>query len=73
MTLSVRRIDAPEVARQRVQRDLAERARQLDAGRPRADDDEREPRSLLRRIGLALGGLVGENTRRRISSASSMS
>ena len=37
------RIDAPEVAGERVARDLGERSRHLDSGRPAADDDEGQP------------------------------
>ena len=41
--------------------DLAERAGQLDAGRPAADDDEGQPRRAAPTGSrLALGGLVGE-------------
>ena len=45
---------------QRLARDLGERAGQLDAGRPAADDDERQQAALLRRVGLALGRLERE-------------
>ena len=51
---------APEVALERVVGDLAERARELDAGRPAADHDERHPFAASRRVGLALGGLEGD-------------
>ena len=47
----------PEVAGERLPRDLGERARHFDAGRPAADDDERQQRRPLRRIALALGAL----------------
>ena len=53
----VLRADRAEVAPQRVVRDLAERAGELDAGRAAADDDERHPRPPPLGIGLALGGL----------------
>ena len=43
ITRACARIDVAEVARERVARDLGERARELDAGRPAADDHEREP------------------------------
>ena len=46
-----------EVARERLARDLGERAGHLDAGRTAADDDERQQRGALRRIALALGAL----------------
>jgi hypothetical protein len=36
-------IEAPEVTRQRAPRDVGQRAGQLDAGRPAADDDEGQP------------------------------
>ena len=49
-----RGIDAPEVALQRVERDLTERARELDARRAAADDHEHQPGGLDRRVGLAL-------------------
>ena len=55
-----RRIDLAEVSRQHVPRDLGQRPRQLDAGRPRAHDHEREQRHAPRRIGLALGRFVRE-------------
>ena len=41
--LRVRRTDRPEVTLERVARDLAERAGELDAGRAAADDHERHP------------------------------
>ena len=53
----VGRVDRAEVALQRVPGDLAERARQLGAGRAGADDDERHPFRAADRVGLALGGL----------------
>ena len=40
--------------------DLAERAGELDAGRAAADDHERHPRRAPSRVGLALGGLEGD-------------
>ena len=43
--------------RQRVLRDLAQRAGHLDAGRPAADHDEGQPRLARRRVGAALGVL----------------
>jgi hypothetical protein len=59
-----RRVHAPEFALERVARDLRERARELDAGRAAADDDEGEPGRALRRVGLALGALEsGEHAR----------
>ncbi len=70
----LRRVDVPEVARERVLRDLAERAGELDARRPRAHDDERQPRLALRRVLLPLGELerredrfAGSRGRRRCS------
>ncbi len=53
------RIDETEVAGDRLARDLAESARQLDAGGTAADDHEREERPLLGAVVLALGRLVG--------------
>ena len=50
-------IEMPEVAGQRLSRDLGERSRHLDAGRPAADHDEGQQRRPLRRIALALGAL----------------
>ena len=50
-------VDVAEVVRERVPRDLGDRAGELDAGRAAADDDEREQRPLLLRIALALGRL----------------
>src|SRR6185503_17522666 len=58
------RIDAAELALQRVPRDLRQRAGQLDAGRAAADDDEREASRAPRGIGLALGALEGEQDAR---------
>src|SRR5205807_1428704 len=52
--------DPPEVAPESVPRDLGERSRELDARRASSDDDEGEPLGALRRVLLALGGLVGE-------------
>ena len=51
------RIEMPEVACERLPRDLGERAGHLDAGRPAADHDEGQQRRPLRRIGLALRAL----------------
>ena len=53
----MRRINASELHRQGVQRDLAHRAGHLDAGGSGADDDKGHPRSALRRVGAALGTL----------------
>ena len=61
----------PEVVRERVPRNLRQRAGQLDAGRPAADDHERQQPSLSRSILLALRLLEREQHPRRISSASS--
>ena len=55
-----RGIDQPEVARDGLARDLAERPRQLDARWTAADDYEREERLLLGAIALALGRFVGQ-------------
>ena len=55
-----RRVDAAEVAEHGLPRDLGERAGELGAGRPRADDDEGEPGPLPVGIGLALSFLEGE-------------
>ena len=49
-----------KVVLQRLVRDLAERSGQLDARRPRADDDERQPARRRLRVGLALGRLEGQ-------------
>ena len=49
------RIEMAEIPRERLPRDLGECAGQLDAGRPSADDDERELRLPANRIRLALG------------------
>ena len=46
--------------RQGVPGDLGERAGQLDAGRPAADDHERQPGAAPGRVRLALGRLEGE-------------
>ena len=59
-TRARRRVDAPEVPAQRQARDLGERARQLDAGRARADHDERQPLPARGLVRLALGLLEGE-------------
>ncbi len=53
------RVDRAEVVPQGLPRDLADRAGQLHAGRPRADDDERQPGAPPGRIGEALGDLEG--------------
>ena len=52
--------DRPEVAPERVVGDLAERAGQLDAGRSAADEHERHPGPSSFGVGLALGGLEGD-------------
>src|SRR5258706_8920524 len=54
------RVDRPEVAAERVVRDLAQRAGELDAGRAAADDDERHPLAASLRIRFALGRLEGD-------------
>ena len=46
-----------EVPRQRLARDLGERAGELDAGRTAADDDERQQRLAPGGIGFALRAL----------------
>ena len=53
-------IEVAEVLRQRVARDLGERAGHLDAGRTAADDDERQLRGAARGIRLTLGALERE-------------
>ena len=53
-------VDMAEVAGQRVPGDLGERPGELHPGRPGADDDEPEPGGPTGRVGLALGGLEGE-------------
>ena len=50
----------PEVARERLARDLGERAGQLDAGGTAADDHEGEQVALLGAVRLTLGGLERE-------------
>ena len=55
--LGVGRVDRPEIAPERVARDLAQRARQLDTGRPAADDHERHPLAPPFRIGFPFRGL----------------
>ena len=60
----VARIEAAEFAAQGVPRDLGERAGELDAGRAGADDDEGEPLRALRRVGLPLRALEGEQDAR---------
>ena len=54
------RPDRPEIAPQRVVRDLAEGAGQLHAGRPAADHDERHPLAPSLGVRLAFGGLEGD-------------
>ena len=54
------RADRPEVAPERVVGDLTEGAGQLDAGRSAADQDERHPGAPSLGLGLALGGLEGD-------------
>ena len=56
-TRAVARVDRAEVAAQRVVRELGDLAGHLDAGRPGADDDEREPAPPPLRVGLDLGRL----------------
>ena len=51
------RVDAAELAAQRVAGDLGEGAGELHAGGAAADHHEREPGAALHRIGLALGAL----------------
>ena len=53
-------VDAPELTRQRLARDLGQRPGHLDARGAAADDDERHPFATARGIGLALGHLVGQ-------------
>ena len=53
------RIDVAEVATQRVERQLADLARHLDAGRAAADDDEREPGVAISLVRRRLGCLEG--------------
>ena len=60
MILRLVGVDRAEIALERVVRDLAERAGQLDAGRAAADDDERHPGAPPLGVGLALGGLEGD-------------
>ncbi len=52
----LRGIDLAEVVAQRVVGDLAQRAGQLRASGPAADDHERHPRAQLFRIRFAFGG-----------------
>ena len=67
------RVDAPEVARQRMLRDLAERAGELDPRGSAADDDEREPGPARSPASVSRSAPSNaERTRRRISSASPM-
>jgi hypothetical protein len=56
----VARVEAAELAFQRVARDLGEHAGHLHAGGARADDHEGEPRGALHGVGFALGMLEGE-------------
>ena len=66
------RIDAAELARQRVPRDLGERAGELDARRSRADHGERQAGVARRRRRASLRPLrTPTRTRRRITNASS--
>ena len=51
------RIDAPEVAAQRMARQLRELPRELDARRPCTDDDERQEAAPGNGVGLAFGHL----------------
>src|SRR5439155_18449305 len=51
------RPNAAEILDERVPRDFGERSRELDAGRPAADDDEGEKAALRLDVGLALGRL----------------
>ena len=51
------RIEVPEVPRERLTRDLGERAGHLDARRPAANHHERQQPLAANRIGLALGVL----------------
>ena len=60
MILRLVRPDRPEIAPERVVGDLAERPGQLDAGRPAADEHERHPGPPPVGVGLALGGLEGD-------------
>jgi len=54
------RVDPPEVVAQRLTGDLGERARQLDAGRPGADDHEGQQTALDGRVGFTLRRLERE-------------
>ena len=66
------RVDAAEVARQGVARDLGQRARQLDAGGPAADHHEGEPAAgALSASASRSACSKASRTRRRISRASS--
>ena len=56
----LRRVDQAEVARDGLARDLAESARQLDAGGSAAHDHERQQGPLHGAVALALGVHVGE-------------
>ena len=62
--MAVARVDAAELADQRVARQLGEGAGHLDAGRSAADDDEREPRFAGCGVGQALGALEGADDAR---------
>ena len=55
-----RGVDGAEVAAEGVAGDLPEGAGQLHAGRAAADDDERHPLAPALGVGLALGGLEGD-------------
>jgi hypothetical protein len=52
-----RRVDRLELVAQRLAGDLCKRSRELDAGRPAADDHEREQIALPPGVFLALGSL----------------
>ena len=54
------RVDRPELAAHRLPGQLGQRAGQLRPGRPAADHDQRHPLAATLRIGLALGGLEGQ-------------
>ena len=53
-------VDAAEVALQHRARQLGKRAGQLHAGRPAADDDNGQQLARVRRVGLVLGFLKGQ-------------
>ena len=56
----LRRIDPPEIPLHRGAADVGNRAGQLDAGRPAADDDEGQIGALCAGIALVLGALEGD-------------